>query len=145
MPPLRGTATSLGFLPAGGTSGVEGPEVAALMGLPVWRYHAFLTNTALSTVDADVTHRQHAIIETVLSDIIDGPLAHLPSSQFAFNSAWAIATAITHHLLRAAGMSPDGDTPHSIVLRHEVRELPRPGCQFDRHGRGHEPRRQPPQ
>ena len=70
---------------------------------PVWRYHAFLTNTTLSTVDADVTHRQHAIIETVFADLIDGPLAHLPSGHFDANHAWTICAAITHNLLRAAG------------------------------------------
>jgi hypothetical protein len=70
---------------------------------PVWRHHAFLTNTTLSTVDADLAHRQHAIIETVFADLIDGPLAHLPSGRFTANAAWAICTAITHNLLRAAG------------------------------------------
>jgi hypothetical protein len=70
---------------------------------PVWRHHAFLTNTTLSTVDADVTHRQHAIIETTFADLIDGPLAHLPSGCFTANAAWAICAAITHNLLRAAG------------------------------------------
>ena len=70
---------------------------------PVWRYHAFFTNTALSTVDADLTHRQHAIIETTFADLIDGPLAHLPSGIFNANAAWTICAAITHNLLRAAG------------------------------------------
>jgi hypothetical protein len=70
---------------------------------PVWRYHAFLTNTALSTVEADLTHRQHAIIETTFADLIDGPLAHLPSGHFDANHAWAICAAITHNLLRATG------------------------------------------
>jgi hypothetical protein len=70
---------------------------------PVWRYHAFLTNTALSTVDADVTHRQHAIIETTFADLIDGPLAHLPSGHFDANHAWTICAALTHNLLRATG------------------------------------------
>jgi hypothetical protein len=70
---------------------------------PVWRYHAFLTNTALSTVDADLTHRQHAIIETTFADLIDGPLAHLPSGHFDANHAWTICAAITHNLLRATG------------------------------------------
>ncbi|HEX2805417.1 MAG TPA: IS1380 family transposase, partial [Kineosporiaceae bacterium] len=46
---------------------------------PVWRHHPFLTNSTEPTTQADITHRQHAIIETVFSDIIDGPLAHLPS------------------------------------------------------------------
>jgi hypothetical protein len=40
---------------------------------PVWRYHAFFTNTTLSTVDADLKHRQHAVIETVFADLIDAP------------------------------------------------------------------------
>ena len=77
---------------------------AKLDGLfPVWRPHPFLTNSTEATAQADITHRQHAIIETVLSDVIDGPLAHLPSSQFASNAAWVICAAITHNLLRAAG------------------------------------------
>src|SRR5207302_555110 len=70
---------------------------------PVWRYHAFLTNTALSTVDADRTHRRHAIIETVFADLIAGPLAHLPSGQFDANAAWSVCAALAHNLLRAAG------------------------------------------
>jgi hypothetical protein len=70
---------------------------------PVWRHHPFLTNNTEPTAQADITHRQHAIIETVFSDIIDGPLAHLPSGQFASNGAWSICAAITHNLLRAAG------------------------------------------
>lgn len=60
---------------------------------PVWRYHAFLTNTALSTMDADITHRQHAIIEDTFADLIDGPLAHLPSGQFNANAAWLVSAA----------------------------------------------------
>jgi len=70
---------------------------------PVWRYHPFFTNSVESTTDADITHRRHAIIETVFADLIDGPLAHLPSGRFAANSAWAICAGITHNLLRAAG------------------------------------------
>lgn len=70
---------------------------------PVWRHHAFITDTSLSTVDADITHRQHAIIETTFADLIDGPLAHLPSGRFAANSAWAPCAALCHNLLRAAG------------------------------------------
>ncbi len=44
---------------------------------PVWRHHPFLTNSDEPTVAADLTHRRHAIIETVFADLIDGPLAHL--------------------------------------------------------------------
>jgi hypothetical protein len=70
---------------------------------PVWRYHPFFTNSTLPTAEADIVHRRHAIIETVFADLIDGPLAHLPSGHFGANSAWALCAAIAHNLLRAAG------------------------------------------
>ena len=70
---------------------------------PVWRYHPFFTNTDLLVEQADITHRQHAIVETVFADLIDGPLAHIPSGRFGANSAWVLCAAIAHNLLRAAG------------------------------------------
>jgi hypothetical protein len=71
---------------------------------PVWRYHPFFTNTDLPVDAADITHRQHAIIETVFADLIDGPLAHIPSGRFGANSAWVLCAAIAHNLLRAVGV-----------------------------------------
>ena len=71
---------------------------------PVWRYHPFFTDTDEPTVAADITHRRHAIIETVFADLIDGPLAHMPSGRFGANSAWILCAAIAHNLLRAAGI-----------------------------------------
>jgi hypothetical protein len=70
---------------------------------PVWRYHPFFTNNPEPVTQADITHRRHAICETVWSDLIDGPWAHQPSGSFAANTAWCILAAITHNLLRAAG------------------------------------------
>ena len=70
---------------------------------PVWRYHPFLTNSTEPVAQADITHREHAICETVWSDLIDGPWAHQPSGSFAANAAWAVLAAICHNLLRAAG------------------------------------------
>ena len=75
---------------------------------PAFRYHAFLTDTTLSTVDADRTHRAHAVIEQTFADLIDGPLAHLPSGRFAANAAWLTCAGITHNLLRAAGTLAGG-------------------------------------
>jgi hypothetical protein len=40
----------------------------------------------------------------VFADLIDGPLAHLPSGRFGANSAWVLCAAIAHNLLRAAGV-----------------------------------------
>ena len=57
----------------------------------------------LLIVARPITHRRHAVIETTFADLIAGPLAHAPSASFAANSAWAILTAMTHNLLRAAG------------------------------------------
>jgi hypothetical protein len=70
---------------------------------PVWRYHPFFTNTTEPVAQADITHRRHAVCETVWSDLIDGPRAHQPSGMFAANTAWTILAAICHNLLRAAG------------------------------------------
>ena len=71
---------------------------------PVWRYHPFFTNSTEPVAAADITHRRHAIIETTFADLIDGPLAHIPSGRFGATSAWALCAAITHNLLRAAGI-----------------------------------------
>jgi hypothetical protein len=93
---------------------------------PVWRHHPFLTNSEESTTEADITHRRHAIIETVFADLIAGPLAHLPSGRFAANSAWAICAAITHNLLRAAGTlaSPRHAVARGTTLRRQIVALP---------------------
>lgn len=68
---------------------------------PVWRYHPFFTDSDEPLAEADITHRRHAIIETVFSDMIDGPLARMPSGRFGANSAWILCAAIAHNLLRA--------------------------------------------
>src|SRR3954469_4639943 len=54
-------------------------------------------------LDAEKTHRQHAIIEQVNADLKAGPLAHLPSGSFAANSAWLVLAAMAFNLTRAAG------------------------------------------
>ena len=43
------------------------------------------TNSTEPAADADITHRRHAIIETVFADLIDGPVAHMPSGRFGAN------------------------------------------------------------
>ena len=93
---------------------------------PVWRYHPFFANSAEPAAAADLTHRRHAIIETVFADLIDGPLAHLPSGRFAANSAWAICAAITHNLLRAAGTlaSPTHAVARGATLRRQIITVP---------------------
>ena len=93
---------------------------------PVWRYHPFFTNSIEPAPAADITHRRHAIIETVFADLIDGPLAHLPSGRFTANAAWAICAAITHNLVRAAGTlaSPRHAVARGATLRRQLVTVP---------------------
>jgi len=81
---------------------------------PVWRYHPFFTNSTEPVAEADITHRRHAIIETTFADLIDGPLAHMPSGRFGANSAWVLCAGIAHNLLRAAATLAGG---HHAVAR----------------------------
>ena len=93
---------------------------------PVWRYHPFFTNTTLPTAEADLTHRKHAIVETTFADLIDGPLAHIPSGLFAANCAWLACAVITHNLLRAAGTLAGGDhaVARGATLRRDLITVP---------------------
>ena len=71
----------------------------------VWRFHAFFTTTdpaILDTVAADKTHRGHAVIEQVHSDLKNSALAHLPSGVFTANAAWLVLAVIAFNLTRAA-------------------------------------------
>ena len=70
---------------------------------PAYRYHAFITNSALSTVAADAAHRDHAIVEAIFAQLKQGPLGHAPSGRFTANAAWLAFAAITFNLARALG------------------------------------------
>ncbi len=80
------------------------PNTAKSQGelLPGYRYHAIFSNMALGLVQAEATHRDHAIIEAVFADLKNGPLAHAPSGKFTANAAWLALTAIAYNLTRAA-------------------------------------------
>ena len=95
---------------------------------PVYRYHPFLTDNDEPVTDADLTHRAHAIIETVHSDLIDGPLAGMPSGRFPANNAWAICAALTHNLLRAAGTiaAAGHAVARGATLRRHIITVPGP-------------------
>jgi len=70
-----------------------------------WRFHAFFTTTSAEeadTVVADKTHRGHAIIEQVHSDLKGSALAHLPSGKFNANAAWLVLAVLAFNLTRAA-------------------------------------------
>ena len=69
----------------------------------VYRYHAVFTNSPLPMLAAEKAHRAHAVVEQVIADLKNGPLAHLPSGSFWANSAWLVCAAMAFNLTRAAG------------------------------------------
>ncbi len=68
-----------------------------------YRYQAVFTNSPLPMLAAEKAHRAHAIVEQVIADLKNGPLAHLPSGHFWANSAWLACAAIAFNLTRTAG------------------------------------------
>lgn len=62
----------------------------------------------------------------MFSDLIAGPLAHLPSGCFAANSAWAICAAMAHNLLRAAATltCQRHATARGATLRRQLVNVP---------------------
>lgn len=87
----------------------------------VWRYHPFFTKSTEPTAAADITHRRHAITETVFADLIDGPLAHLPSgSLFAVELGRYIAEQI-----HGARLATAPGTDMVLTPTREQRSSPR--------------------
>ncbi len=86
---------------AAGRAAGAAPEQGELFA--AYRYHAVFTDSALPMLQAESTHRAHAIIEQVNADLKNGPLAHLPSGEFTANAAWLVLAAMAFNLTRAAG------------------------------------------
>ncbi len=103
---------------------------------PAWRYHAVFTDSPFILSQAEDHHRDHAIVEQVLADLADGPLAHVPSGVFTANAAWLTLAAIAHNLLRAAGTlaSTFHARARGATLRAHLINIP---ARIARHGRGH--------
>ena len=86
--------------PAGsGTPGSVQEELFA-----AYRHHGFITNSPLAMVEADARHRDHAIVEQVIAELKEGPIAHLPSGSYAANAAWLAHAVIAFNVARTAGV-----------------------------------------
>ncbi|MER7282164.1 transposase [Dactylosporangium sp. NPDC000244] len=68
---------------------------------------------------AETQHRGHAIIERVFAELIDGPLAHLPSGRFNANNVWLACITIAHNLTRAAAIL--AGRPHATARAATIR------------------------
>lgn len=89
------------------------------------------TDSPFALVQAESQHRGHAVVEQVLADLIDGPLAHLPSSQFNTNAAWLQLAVTAHALTRTLGTlasahHAQGPRRHHPQRAHHRRRAPRP-------------------
>jgi hypothetical protein len=90
----------------------------------VYRHHAFITNSTLNVVEADERHRDHAIIEQVIAELKNGPLAHLPSGKYAANAAWVACAVIAFNLARAAATAAGMRTARWATLQKRIITVP---------------------
>jgi len=89
-----------------------------------YRHHAFITNSTLGMVEADQRHRDHAIVEQVIAELKDGPLAHLPSGKYAANAAWVACAVIAFNIARAAAVAADLTKARWASLRRKIIQVP---------------------
>lgn len=90
----------------------------------VYRHHAFITNSNLNMVQADERHRDHAIVEQVIAELKNGPLAHLPSGKYAANAAWVACAVIAFNIARATAVAARMRTARWATLRKRVINIP---------------------
>ncbi|HEX3932462.1 MAG TPA: IS1380 family transposase [Nocardioides sp.] len=89
-----------------------------------YRHHGFITNSRLGMVEADQRHRDHAIVEQVIAELKDGPLAHLPSGKYTANAAWVSLAVIAFNIARAAAVAADLAKARWATLRQKIIKVP---------------------
>ncbi len=77
-----------------------------------------------ASVEADQLHRDHAIVEQVIAELKDGPLAHLPSGKYAANAAWVALAVIAFNIARAAAVAADLAKARWATLRRKLINVP---------------------
>jgi len=90
---------------------------------PVWRYHAVFTDSPFVLVQAEEQHRAHAIVEQLFAELIDGPLAHLPSGKFNANNAWLTCIGIAHNITRAVGLLAGMGLARAKTIRRRLIQI----------------------
>ena len=102
---------------------------------PDWRHFAFITNRTDNLAVVEAEHRDHAVVEQVISDLKDQALAHFPSGQFHANGAWTVLAALAHNMLRWTQLLGLADTTVRAARTLRRRLLQIPG-RLTRHARG---------
>lgn len=102
---------------------------------PDWRHFAFLTNRTEDIAVVEAEHRDHAVVEQVISDLKDQALAHFPSGDYDANAAWTVLAALAHNLLRWTQLLglPDTTVRAARTLRRRLLAVP---GRLTRHARG---------
>jgi Transposase DDE domain group 1 len=102
---------------------------------PDWRHFCFVTNRDEEITLVEAEHREHAVVEQVISDLKDQALAHFPSGHFNANGAWTVLGALAHNLLRWTQLLglPDTTVRAARTLRRRLLQIP---GRLTRHARG---------
>lgn len=93
---------------------------------PDWRHFSFLTNRTDNLLTVEAEHRDHAVVEQVISDLKDQALQHFPSGHFHANGAWTVLACLAHNLLRWTQLLglPDTTTRAARTLRRRLLTVP---------------------
>jgi Transposase DDE domain group 1 len=93
---------------------------------PDWRHFCFITNRADDIAVVEAEHRDHAVVEQVISDLKDQALAHFPSGQLNANGAWTVLAVLAHNMLRWTQLLglPDTTIRAARTLRRRLLSIP---------------------
>jgi hypothetical protein len=91
-----------------------------------WQHFAFITNRDEPLELVEREHREHAVVELVIRDLVDQALAHFPSGRFNANAAWTVIAALAHNLHRWTELLglPGGRPRRARTLRRRLLTLP---------------------
>ena len=102
---------------------------------PDWRHFAFMTNRTDELAIVEAEHRDHAVVEQVISDLKDQALAHFPSGHYGANGAWTVLAVLAHNMLRPTQLLglPDTTVRAARTLRRRLLGI---AGRLTRHARG---------
>src|SRR5512132_887051 len=91
-----------------------------------WQHFAFVTNRTEPLELVEKEHREHAVVELVIRDLVDQALAHFPSGRFNANAAWTVIACLAHNLFRWTELLglPSERPRRARTLRRRLLALP---------------------
>jgi DDE family transposase len=91
-----------------------------------WQHFAFITNRGEPLELVEREHREHAVLELVIRDLVDQALRRFPSGRFNANAAWTVIACPAHNLHRSTELLglPDRRPRRPRTLRRRLLALP---------------------